>query len=123
MLNIATVALGGALGSVARYYLSSSALKHFMFFDVPLAILIVNIFGSFMFGVFMGLIENNILISASLKTFLLTGFLASFTTFSTFAWESVIFIQNDMYVKLFMYCFLSLILSIAFCLAGYHIGK
>lgn len=123
MLNIATVALGGALGSVARYYLSGSTLKHFMFFDIPMAILIVNIFGSFMFGVFMGLIENNILISASLKTFLLTGFLASFTTFSTFAWESVIFIQNDMYMKLFMYCFLSLILSIAFCLAGYHIGK
>ena len=123
MLNIATVALGGALGSVARYYLSGSTLKHFMFFDIPMAILIVNIFGSFMFGVFMGLIENNILISASLKTFLLTGFLASFTTFSTFAWESVIFIQNDMYMKLFMYCFLSLILSISFCLAGYHIGK
>ena len=123
MLNIATVALGGALGSVARYYLSGSTLKHFMFFDIPMAILIVNIFGSFMFGVFMGLIENNILISASLKTFLLTGFLASFTTFSTFAWESVIFIQNDMYMKLFMYCLLSLILSIAFCLAGYHIGK
>ena len=99
MLNIATVALGGALGAVARYYLSSSTLKHFMFFDIPLAILIVNIFGSFMFGVFMGLIENNILISASLKTFLLTGFLASFTTFSTFAWESVIFIQNDMSVS------------------------
>ena len=123
MLNIATVALGGALGSVARYYLSGSTLKHFMFFDIPMAILIVNIFGSFMFGVFMGLIENNILISASLKTFLLTGFLASFTTFSTFAWESVIFIQNDMYMKLFMYCLLSLILSIAFCLAGYYIGK
>ena len=123
MLNIATVALGGALGAVARYYLSSSTLKHFMFFDIPLAILIVNIFGSFMFGVFMGLIENNILISASLKTFLITGFLASFTTFSTFAWESVIFIQNDMYIKLFVYCLLSLILSIVFCLAGYHIGK
>lgn len=123
MLNIATVALGGALGSVARYYLSGSTLKHFMFFDIPMAILIVNIFGSFMFGVFMGLIENNILISASLKTFLLTGFLASFTTFSTFAWESVIFIQNDMYIKLFVYCLLSLILSIVFCLAGYHIGK
>lgn len=123
MFNLAAVALGGAFGSIARYYLSNSTLKHFIFFDMPFAILFVNIIGSFVFGVFMGLIENNILISTSIKTFVLTGFLASFTTFSTFAWESVLFIQNQMYLKLFLYCLLSLILSILFCFAGYLIGK
>jgi CrcB protein len=123
MFNLAAVALGGAFGSIARYYLSNSTLKHFIFFDMPFAILLVNIIGSFVFGVFMGLIENNILISTSIKTFVLTGFLASFTTFSTFAWESVLFIQNQMYLKLFLYCLLSLILSILFCFAGYLIGK
>ena len=123
MFNLAAVALGGAFGSIARYYLSNSTLKHFIFFDIPFAILLINILGSFVFGVFMGLIENNILISTSIKTFVLTGFLASFTTFSTFAWESVLFIQNQMYLKLFLYCLLSLILSILFCFAGYLIGK
>ena len=123
MFNLAAVALGGAFGSIARYYLSNSTFKHFIFFDIPFAILLVNIIGSFVFGVFMGLIENNILISTSIKTFVLTGFLASFTTFSTFAWESVLFIQNQMYLKLFLYCLLSLILSILFCFAGYLIGK
>ena len=123
MFNLAAVALGGAFGSIARYYLSNSTLKHFIFFDIPFAILLVNIIGSFVFGVFMGLIENNILISTRIKTFVFTGFLASFTTFSTFAWESVLFIQNQMYLKLFLYCVLSLILSILFCFAGYLIGK
>tara|TARA_B100000989_G_scaffold1511_1_gene970 strand:+ start:1998 stop:2369 length:372 start_codon:yes stop_codon:yes gene_type:complete len=123
MFNLAAVALGGAFGSIVRYYLSNSTLKHFIFFDIPFAILFINIIGSFVFGVFMGLIENNILISTSIKTFVLTGFLASFTTFSTFAWESVLFIQNQMYLKLFLYCLLSLILSILFCFAGYLIGK
>ena len=123
MFNLAAVALGGAFGSIARYYLSNSTLKHFIFFDIPFAILLVNIIGSFVFGVFMGLIENNILISTSVKTFVFTGFLASFTTFSTFAWESVLFIQNQMYLKLFLYCLLSLVLSILFCFAGYLIGK
>ena len=123
MFNLAAVALGGAFGSIARYYLSNSILKHLIFFDIPFAILFVNILGSFVFGVFMGLIENNILISTSIKTFVFTGFLASFTTFSTFAWESVLFIQNQMYLKLFLYCLLSLILSILFCFAGYLIGK
>ena len=66
MFNLAVVALGGAFGSIARYYLSNSTLKHFIFFDIPFAILFVNILGSFVFGVFMGLIENNILISTAI---------------------------------------------------------
>ena len=123
MSNLLTVALGGALGSLTRYYLSNSALKHIIFYDIPVAIIFINILGSFMFGIFMGLIENSIMMSSTSKIFILTGFLASFTTFSTFAWESVIFIQNEMYLKLFIYCLLSLLLSILFCLAGYYIGK
>ena len=35
MFNLAAVALGGAFGSIARYYLSNSTLKHFIFFDIP----------------------------------------------------------------------------------------
>ena len=95
MSNLVTVALGGALGSLTRYYLSNSTLKHIIFYDIPIAIIFMNILGSFLFGMFMGLIENSIIMSSTVKSFVLTGFLASFTTFSTFAWESVIFIQNE----------------------------
>ena len=123
MLNLATVAIGGALGSIARYYLSNSALKNFIFFDIPFAIIFVNVAGSFIFGIFMGFLENNIIISHNIRTFVITGFLASFTTFSTFAWESVMFIQNEMYIKLVIYCLTSIILSVIFCLIGYHLGK
>lgn len=123
MSNLVTVALGGALGSLTRYYLSNSTLKNIIFYDIPIAIIFMNIIGSFLFGMFMGLVENSIIMSSTVKAFVLTGFLASFTTFSTFAWESVIFIQNEMYLKLLIYCLSSLLLSILFCLAGYYIGK
>jgi len=123
MLNLATVALGGAFGSIARYYLSNSALKNFVYLDIPFAIVAVNVIGSFIFGIFMGFLENNMILSNNIKLFVITGFLASFTTFSTFAWESVLFIQNEMYVKLLVYCLISITLSIAFCLAGYYLGK
>jgi len=123
MIKLLSIAVGGALGSIARYSLSNSILKNFIFFDIPLAILFVNIIGSFIFGILMGLIENNIIGSSNLKIFLIAGFLSAFTTFSTFAWESVVLIQNQMYIKLVIYCLASIILSIIFCLFGYYLGK
>ena len=71
----------------------------------------------------MGLIENNIIIADNTKIFIMTGFLAAFTTFSTFAWASVILFQNEMYMKLVIYCLVSIILSVAFCIFGYYLGK
>jgi len=123
MINLTIIAIGGALGSLSRYYLSNTFLKNFVFFDIPFAILAINAIGSMFFGLFMGLYTSNIIASDNLKVFLLTGFLAAFTTFSTFAWESIILFQNEMYIKLVIYCIASIILSISFCLLGYVIGK
>tara|TARA_B110000014_G_C20046201_1_gene544021 strand:+ start:270 stop:662 length:393 start_codon:yes stop_codon:yes gene_type:complete len=123
MLKLTLIAFGGALGSIGRYYLSNSVLKNFIFFDIPVAILFVNILGSFFFGAFMGILQNNIIISSNVKIFVITGFLAAFTTFSTFAWESVGLFENQMYLKLILYCLASVFLSIGFCLIGYYLGK
>ena len=123
MTKLLVIAFGGALGSLSRHYISNSILKNFIYFDIPIAIITVNIAGSFIFGLFMGLIENNIIIADNAKIFIMTGFLAAFTTFSTFAWESVILFQNEMYMKLVIYCLVSIILSVAFCIFGYYLGK
>ena len=123
MTKLLVIAFGGALGSLSRYYISNGVLKNFIYFDIPIAIITVNIAGSFIFGFFMGLIENNIIIADNTKIFIMTGCLAAFTTFSTFAWESVILFQNEMYMKLVIYCLVSIILSVAFCIFGYYLGK
>tara|TARA_B100001758_G_C18413440_1_gene617591 strand:+ start:3520 stop:3891 length:372 start_codon:yes stop_codon:yes gene_type:complete len=123
MINLTIIAIGGALGSLSRYYLSNTFLKNFVFFDIPFAILAINALGSLFFGFFMGLYTSNIIASDNLKVFVLTGFLAAFTTFSTFAWESIVLFQNEMYIKLVIYCIASIILSISFCLLGYVLGK
>ena len=123
MLKFISIAIGGALGSLARYYLSNSTLKNFIYMEVPLAILIINIIGSFAFGILMGLVESNIVVSNSIKNFLIFGFIAAFTTFSTFAWEAINLIHNEMYLKMIFYCLISVALSIFFCFAGYHLGK
>ena len=123
MLKIFFIASGGALGSIARYFVATGPLKNFIFFDIPVAIISVNILGSFFFGIILGLIQSNFIVSENIKIFLLSGFLAAFTTFSTFAWESVSLIQQEMYIKLVIYCLASITLSILFCLYGYNLGK
>ena len=123
MLKFISIAIGGALGSLARYYLSNSTLKNFIYMEVPLAILIINIIGSFAFGILMGLVESNIVVSNNIKNFLIFGFIAAFTTFSTFAWEALTLIHNEMYMKMIVYCLISVALSIIFCFVGYHLGK
>ena len=123
MLKIFFIASGGALGSLARYFVATGTLKNFIIFDIPVAIISVNILGSFLFGFMLGLIQSNFIVSENIKIFILSGFLAAFTTFSTFAWESVSLIQQEMYIKLVIYCLASITLSILFCLYGYNLGK
>ena len=123
MLKIFFIASGGAVGSLARYFVATGPLKNFIFFDIPVAIISVNILGSFFFGIILGLIQSNFIVSENIKIFILSGFLAAFTTFSTFAWESVSLIQQEMYIKLVIYCLASITLSILFCLYGYNLGK
>ena len=81
--NILLVAAGGAVGSVCRYLLSSVHVASF-----PWGTLTVNVLGSLLIGLLAGLSGRGIL-SPELKLLLVTGFCGGFTTFSTFASESL----------------------------------
>ena len=76
------MAVGGAVGSVCRYLLSSVHVASF-----PWGTLTVNVLGSLLIGLLAGLSGRGIL-SPELKLLLVTGFCGGFTTFSTFANES-----------------------------------
>ena len=76
------VALGGAVGSVVRYLVGRMVESSF-----PWGTLLVNIVGSVVIGVLVGLVSRAVL-SADMKLMLMTGFCGGLTTFSTFANES-----------------------------------
>ena len=80
--NILLVALGGAVGSVCRYLVSTLNST-----SRPWGTLAVNILGSLTIGLLVGLANKGSL-SAATKLLLVTGFCGGFTTFSTFANES-----------------------------------
>lgn len=87
MIKLAYLALGGATGAILRYWISGWPYK--MYNGVfPWGTLLVNLAGSFLIGFFWGLLgrEN---MGSNVRTFLFIGLFGSFTTFSTFAFESL----------------------------------
>jgi CrcB protein len=87
MTKFILLAAGGAIGTILRYSLSGFSYR---FFNgvFPWGTLAVNLTGSFIIGLLWGLfeIEN---ISSNVRNFIFVGILGGFTTFSTFAIESL----------------------------------
>ena len=92
-VNLLLVAIGGALGSVARYLLSAFVLRvtGTLF---PAGTFVVNAIGCFVFGVIAGAAEQRVALSAEARAFVFVGILGGFTTFSSYAFESVALIRG-----------------------------
>lgn len=86
------VALGGGAGSAARY-LTSLTAGRVVGAAFPVGTLAVNLAGCLLVGVAFGLAERALL-GPSARLLLMTGFLGGFTTFSTYALESVTLYQD-----------------------------
>jgi CrcB protein len=92
-VNLLFIAIGGAIGSVARYLLSTVVLRvsGTLF---PLGTLAVNAIGCFVFGVIAGAAEQRVALPPEARLFLLVGVLGGFTTFSSYAYESFALIRD-----------------------------
>jgi fluoride exporter len=115
--NILFVGLGGALGAILRYMLSS-AFKQGSF---PLTTFLINVLGSLIIGLVFALSLKNESFSESLKLFLATGICGGFTTFSAFSVENVQLIKEANYATAALYIFASVSCCIIACFAGFKI--
>ncbi|GHT00349.1 hypothetical protein FACS1894139_02840 [Planctomycetales bacterium] len=86
-MHLLLIALGGALGSVARF-LVTRAVNSYLVPTLPLGTLVVNVAGSFVIGLWCGRFEN-FTAPPTWRLFVTVGFLGGFTTFSTYALETV----------------------------------
>jgi CrcB protein len=110
------VAVGGAVGSVARYWLAVTAARTFGT-ALPWGTLAVNILGSFAIGVLAGILSRRA--PDLLRPLLISGFLGGFTTFSAFALETMVLSRPYALV----YVGASLIGALAACAIGMEIGR
>ena len=111
------VAIGGAIGSVARQLSNQLILRHFGG-ELPFGTIFVNILGSFVMGLLFELFTSKITISYEWRTLIFAGVLASFTTFSSFALDVALLTERNEYFYAAIYIGGSVILSIGFLFLG-----
>lgn len=114
---IAAVAIGGALGSVARYLLGAF-IQDRVATALPVGTLAINVVGSVLLGFFVQIGLASAAFSPEIRFFLTTGFCGGFTTFSTFSYETLKLVEDGEYGTASLYVSSSVVLSLLGCAIG-----
>ena len=122
MINIMYIAVGGAVGAVMRY-LVSTGIHSVLGRGFPYGTLTVNVLGSFMMGfLFIYLIERSSL-GPEWRALIMIGFLGAFTTFSTFSIETLNLIESGAMARAFANILVSVITCIMATWLGVILGR
>jgi CrcB protein len=92
-LQLAAAAVGGAVGALVRWGLSSG-VQRVAGAAFPLGTMVVNLLGCFAIGFLMVPVVERPVVSPEVRSLLLVGFLGSFTTFSTFGFEAYVLLRE-----------------------------
>jgi CrcB protein len=118
---IVGLAVAGALGAVLRYLVDHSVQRRIPS-DFPVGILLVNLSGSLVLGVLTGSALHHGL-SGTWLTVEGTGFVGAYTTFSTFAYDSVRLAENDQWGYSLVNVLVSLGAGVGAAAAGLALGS
>jgi fluoride exporter len=122
MAGLATylwIALGSALGGVARYACSSLVAGAFGE-TFPFGTLLVNVIGSFIIGFFATATgpDGRVLVSPDARQFVMVGLCGGYTTFSSFSWQTLVLVQDGEVVR----AGVNVGASVVLCLASVWLG-
>ena len=112
----------GAAGAVSRYALDSW-ISDFSRGQFPWGTLTVNVIGAFLLGVLVAITTERFLLDQNWRIGLGIGFLGAFTTFSTYAYESVKLAEDSAWLLAFANVFGMIALGLTAALAGLALGR
>lgn len=118
------VAFGGALGSVARFWLTG-VMTALTGPRLPWGTLLINVLGSLIIGVVAGvtLSPERLGWHPDIRILLMTGFCGGFTTFSAFSLQAVELMQAGAIATAFGYMLASVILCLTFTWGGWMLAR
>jgi CrcB protein len=116
------VALGSALGGVARYLLGGLMQR---IFDTtfPIGTLLINISGSLLLGAIMSYAIETPTLSPDMRAFLTIGLCGGYTTFSTFSYETVSLLKDGEWTRAGLYVVASVVLALLSTLLGFVLAR
>ncbi len=111
--------IGGFFGAISRYALGEWVYTNNGF---PLGTLLINFIGCFLLGWFLTFVGQKNNISTNTTLFIGTGFIGSFTTFSTFSAETIALLQQGLFMLGLLYVLASIILGLLLSYLGYKLA-
>lgn len=115
--QLLAVGLGGSLGAMSRFWVSNQ-IYLLLGRDFAWGTLAVNVIGSFTIGLLMILLIDKFQASVEIRSFLIVGFLGAFTTFSTFSFETYLYLQTGEINK----ALINIGVSVVTCILAVWIG-
>ena len=112
--------LGGSLGALSRYLLSVGIERWLKPEMLPVGTIVVNLVGCFLIGLLAALFEVKNWGNGWPRMFLFVGFLGSFTTFSTYTFDTFLLLKTDQFVAAFLNMGLHVLLGLALAIAGWY---
>lgn len=122
MTTVLWVAAGGAIGAAGRHMLAGQALR-IMGPNFPWGTLAVNVIGSCVMGFLVAAMAHRLSISPEVRTFLTTGILGGFTTFSAFSLDVAVMVERKAVALAALYIGSSVVLSIVALFAGLWVAR
>ncbi len=123
MANTFWIALGGAIGSVGRYWFSTWALP--ISRSLPIGTIAINIGGSFLIGFFgtLTLESGRYPVSEPVRLFVMVGICGGFTTFSSFSLQTLDLIRGGAWNRALLNVGVSVLLCLAAVAAGHALAS
>ena len=122
MKDFLAISVAAILGANLRYVLSRFAAKEFgpVF---PYGTLVINVLGSFIVGLFITWTTERVLVDPRWRLLVVVGFCGSFTTFSSYAFESMSFFEQGQYGLMLANIFSNNLLCLGGALAGVALAR
>jgi len=120
--QISVIMLGGGLGAIARYMLST-CINEKLSSNFPYGTLTVNVIGSFLMGFLTMWLVEKLGLNPLLRLAVFVGFLGAFTTFSTFSMETLNLFEEGLAGRALLNMLVNVVLSVLAVWLGVLAGK
>jgi CrcB protein len=122
VVNYLWIALGAVVGASARYFLSGLIARNFSA-TFPYGTLLINITGSLVLGFFLILATERVLLDPHWRLLVAVGFCGSYTTFSSYAFESFALMEQGQWLMMGANILASNVLCLVAVLAGAALAR
>ena len=121
MNNLVLIGAGGAVGAMLRYLADQVAIHHFG--STLLGTFTVNVTGSFLLGILVGLFYSHPGWPVEIRLFFAIGVLGSYTTFSTLSVATIQSLQSDQVLAAGLSLLGNILVGLALAYGGLLVGK